>query len=120
VLAVSPNFVTGLVGLGLMGIAHVGTATTMATALNLQVDEAYRGRAAVAHMQGILLGVGVGALGLAQVANATSLRTMELISAAALAGFLVLGAWLFANFRLIDTNTASAPAGLRRRVAQRA
>ncbi len=120
VLAVSPNFGTGLLGLGIMGIAHVGTATTMATALNLQVDEAYRGRAAVAHMQGILLGVGVGALGLAQVANATSLETMELISAAALAVFLVLGAWLFANFRLIDTNTASPVAVRRPHVAQRA
>jgi MFS family permease len=120
VLALSSTFLIGLLGLGLMGVAHVGTATTMATALNLQVDEEYRGRAAVAHMQGILLGVGFGALGLAQVANATSLETMELISAGALAGFLVLGAWMFASYRLIDTNTASPVEVRRPRVAQRA
>lgn len=107
VLALSPNFGIGLLGLGLMGIAHVGTATTMATALNLQVDEAYRGRAAVAHMQGILLGVGLGALGLAQVANATSLETMELIAAGAMVTFLLLGAKVFANYRLIDPNGAA-------------
>lgn len=104
VLAASPNFAVGLLGLGLMGTAHVGTATTMSTSLNLQVDEAYRGRAAVAHMQGILLGVGLGSLGLAWLADATSLPTMEYIAAGAMVVFLVIGAKLFANFRLIDPN----------------
>jgi MFS family permease len=98
------TFTIGLVGLTIMGVAHVVTATTVSTALQMQVDDAYRGRAAVAHMQGILLGVGLGALVLAQVAEATTLRTMELLSAVALAVFLVVAMPMFGRFRLIDTN----------------
>jgi MFS family permease len=119
VLGAAPNFPIGLLGLGIMGIAHVGTATTVATALNMQVDEGFRGRAAVAHMQGILLGVGLGSLGLAGMAELTSLPTMELTSAGAIAVFLLLGAKVFANFRLIDSNGTAferAPARTAERV----
>jgi sulfite exporter TauE/SafE len=71
-------------------------------------------------MQGILLGVGLGALGLAQVANATSLETMELISAGAMVVFLLLGAKVFANYRLIDSNGAASVEVRQTPVAQRA
>jgi MFS family permease len=101
------SYAMGLVGLTVMGIAHVTTATTVSTALQLQVDDAYRGRAAVAHMQGILLGVGFGALVLAQIAEATSLTTMELVSAGALGVFLLIATPLFSGFRIIDTDAVS-------------
>ena len=109
------DFTVGLVGLTVMGIAHVVAATTVSTSLQMQVDDAYRGRAAVAHMQGILLGVGLGALVLAQIAEATSLTTMELAAAGALVVFLVVATPVFGRFRLIDND---APA--RTRLAERA
>jgi MFS family permease len=104
------NFGVGLVGLTVMGVAHVVTATTVSTALQMQVDDAYRGRAAVAHMQGILLGVGLGALVLAQIAEATSLTTMELVAAGSLVVFLAVATPVFGQFRLIDND---APAETR-------
>ena len=107
VLGATTNYAIGLVGLTIMGVAHVGTATTVSTALQLQVDDAFRGRAAVAHMQGILLGVGLGSLALAQLADATSLPTMELMSAVAIALFVVAGTRVFAGFRLLDTNAVA-------------
>jgi hypothetical protein len=94
----------------MMGVAHVVTATTVSTALQMQVDDAYRGRAAVAHMQGILLGVGLGALVLAQIAEATSLTTMELVAAGSLVVFLAVATPVFGQFRLIDND---APAETR-------
>jgi MFS family permease len=104
-LGSSSNLVLGLAGLVFMGMAHVGTATTVTTALQMQVDEAYRGRASAAHTQGILLGVGLGAFALAQVAEATTLRTAELFGATAMAALAVIGARVFGRFRLLDSNT---------------
>ena len=54
------------------------------------------------------------------VANATSLETMELIAAGAMVTFLLLGAKVFANYRLIDPN-GTAPIEVRQTpFAQRA
>lgn len=107
ILGSSHSFTVGLTGLVVMGIAHVGTATTVSTALQMQVAEAFRGRAAVAHMQGILLGVGLGAVALAQLAEATTVTTMELLAAGSLTVFMVFGTKIYASFRLIDSNVVA-------------
>lgn len=102
VLGTAPWYPLSLLGLLVMGMAHVGTATTVSTAAQIQVTEEYRGRVAVAQMQGILLGIGLGALSLAQIADLTSLETMEVISAIVLAGLVVVGSRVFDRFRVLD------------------
>lgn len=104
VLGAAPWYPLSLVGLLIMGMAHVGTATTVSTAAQIQVSEEYRGRVAVAQMQGILLGIGLGALALAQTADLTSLRTMEVASAGVLVVLLAVGTRVFHGFRLLDPN----------------
>lgn len=101
-LGTAPAFGVSLLGLLVMGMAHVGTATTVSTAAQIQVSDEYRGRVAVAQMQGILLGIGIGAFVLAQVADATSLETMEMISAGSLVVVVAIGSRIFRGFRLLD------------------
>ena len=50
----------------------------------------------------LLVGVGLGALALSQVAELTSLKEMEVIAAGVLTVLLVVGARVFRNFRLLD------------------
>jgi hypothetical protein len=101
-LGTAPVFGVSLLGLLVMGIAHVGTATTVSTAAQIQVSDEFRGRVAVAQMQGILLGIGLGALVLAQIADVTSLPIMEIISAGAIVVLLAIGTRVFHGFRLLD------------------
>lgn len=102
VLGTAPWYPLSLFGLLVMGMAHVGTATTVSTAAQIQVSEEYRGRVAVAQMQGILLGIGLGALALAQIADRSSLATMEVSSAGVLVVLVVVGSRVFERFRVLD------------------
>ncbi|MCS5677684.1 MAG: MFS transporter [Actinomycetota bacterium] len=87
--ALAPSFWLGYVGLGLIGAMHLTSATNLNSTVQLQVDDAFRGRVMAIYLMGVL--------GLAPFAN---LLMGWLISVfgprpvVTMAGFLVIGGGL--------------------------
>ena len=87
--ALAPSFWVGYVGLGLIGAMHLTSATNLNSTVQLQVDDAFRGRVMAIYLMGVL--------GLAPFAN---LLMGWLISVfgprpvVTMAGFLVIGGGL--------------------------
>ena len=109
VLAATSKLAVGVVGLFFMGLAHVVTATSVNTALQLQVDDEFRGRAIAAHMQGILTGVAIGAFALAKLADWVEIRGSFVISSLAIGLFTVFATIKFDRLRLLDTDATANP-----------
>ena len=107
-IAASDRFAIGIAGMALMGFAHVTTATTVNTSLQVHVDDAFRGRALAIYMQGVLLGSALGAFSLARFADRFGMAATLRFAAAALATFILVARSAL-GLRLLDTaspNTA--------------
>jgi hypothetical protein len=75
-----------LAGFALLGAAHVIHSVTVNTALQVQVDEHYRGRVVSLWMMATLAGLPIGALLAGAAADLTSVRSVMFASAALLTG----------------------------------
>lgn len=81
VLAASSSFlVLGMFGYLLMGGAHMLHGTTLSTALQMRVDEEYRGRVTSVFLVAILSGIPVGGLAFGILGDIFGLRWMVLAS----------------------------------------
>ena len=54
VFALAPSFWLGYVGLGLIGAMHLASATNLNSTVQLQVDDAFRGRVMAIYLMGVL------------------------------------------------------------------
>ncbi len=97
----------GIIALVVMGFAHVVTATSVNTALQVQVDENFRGRAIAAYLQGFFLGVALGAFVLARLAGAIDLRGVFLLGSIAMATYCVIAFMVFDRMRVLDGERAA-------------
>ena len=61
-VAVAPWFAVALVGMFATGVAHIASASTLNTAIQLQVDEALRARVLSVYLTGLLLSSPLGQL----------------------------------------------------------
>jgi len=83
--ALSPWFITALVSLAVVGAAHIITASTLNTALQLQVDEVMRGKVLSLYLMSLLAANPVGQLSLGAMSDVVGPR-----AAVATAGALLL------------------------------
>ncbi len=91
VLAVAPAYELALVGLFLMGAAHITSASTLNTAIQMQVDEEVRAKVLSVYLMVLMTANPMGQLILAQLVEQIGPR--ETIAGAGGALFLVAG-WL--------------------------
>jgi len=91
VLAVAPAYELALVGLFLMGAAHIASASTLNTAIQMQVDEGVRAKVLSVYLMVLMTANPLGQLILAQFVEQVGPR--ETIGAAGGVLFLVAG-WL--------------------------
>lgn len=101
-LSSTETLTIGIIALVTMGFAHVVTATSVNTSIQVQVAEQFRGRAIAAYLQGFFLGVALGAFALARIADAIELRGAFLLGSCAIAAFCVLAFAIFDRMRVLD------------------
>ncbi len=105
VLLATGDFAFGMIAFAIAGCANSVGATALNTALQLQVDDQYRGRVLGAYMQMFFLGAAMGSLVLAVIADLTSLRIATGFAASV---FVVFHAWSVIRFdrlRMLDTSS---------------
>jgi predicted MFS family arabinose efflux permease len=107
-LAVSPRFGVGLAALFVMGAAYITITVSLNTAIQMRVDEAYRGRVVSIYLMALMGGLPVGALLLGWVASVAGMRATMIGAGGLLAGYLVLAIVKFDGLRSIDQNLVAA------------
>jgi len=90
ILAVSPWFLLALAAMLLMGAAHIASASTLNTSIQLQVDERLRAKVLSVYLTTLLIANPVGQLGLGQAVERFGAR-----QSFAAAGVAMLSAALF-------------------------
>ncbi len=105
VLLATGSFWIGLVSFGVAGFANSVGATALNTSVQLQVDDAFRGRVMGVYMQMFFLGAAVGSLVLGVVADLTSLEAAAGLSAAVFVAFHVWSVVRFDGLKVLDTPT---------------
>jgi MFS family permease len=108
-LGVANVFWVGAAAFFMIGVAQTVAAVSYNTAIQVQVNDAFRGRVLAVYLMAIQLGLPVGALALGTVATVTGTRWLALGC-----GFLLLGyfVWVMIGFkgmRAIDPNDQFAP-----------
>lgn len=101
-LAGASGFILGFVALFTVGFAKMLVSTTLNTALQLQVDDAYRGRVLSLYLMGTLSGLPLGTLVLGAVADPFGTRTMSVVAAAAAAVLVAAGLVRGTGLRALD------------------
>jgi MFS family permease len=104
VMLASGNFKIGLVAFAIGGCANSVGSTAANTALQMKVDDQYRGRVMAVYMQMFFLGAAFGSLILGVVADFTSLEAATGLSAVV---FVLFHAWSVVRFnrlRILDTH----------------
>tara|TARA_B110000438_G_scaffold119214_1_gene116321 strand:+ start:109 stop:714 length:606 start_codon:yes stop_codon:yes gene_type:complete len=86
VVASSGWLAVGVIGYLFMGIAHMLHGTTLSTAIQMQVDEAYRGRVMSVFLVAILSGIPIGGLAFGILGDLVGLRWVALAAGMALLG----------------------------------
>jgi len=99
--AAAPVFWMGFVGLGLIGCMHLGSASNLNSTVQLQVDDALRGRVMALYLMGVL-----GVSPFANLAMGAAIAVFGPRPVVAVAGLVVLGGGVFLHltgrFRLLD------------------
>ena len=108
-IAATGQFVVGLVGFFVMGIAHMWHNVSLSTSMQLAVTDEFRGRVMSVWMVFLLAGIPLGALIGGFIASATSTRAVVFFYAFLLALFLA-GSWFGAD-RMRSLNPESASVG---------
>ncbi len=75
VLGLAPIFELALVGLFVMGAAHLASASTLNTVIQVQVDESVRAKVLSVYLAALTLANPIGQLALGQIIEATTPRT---------------------------------------------
>lgn len=102
VLVVTGNFWVGFASFAVAGFANSVGATALNTSVQLQVDDAFRGRVMAVYMQMFFLGAAVGSLVLGVIAD---LASLEVAAGASAAVFVVFHVWSYVRFdglRVLD------------------
>lgn len=105
VLLATGSFWIGLVSFAVAGFANSVGATALNTSVQLQVDDAFRGRVMGVYMQMFFLGSAVGSLVLGVVADLTSLQAAAGLSAAVFVAFHLWSVVRFDGLNVLDTPT---------------
>ena len=103
VLIVTGNFWIGLASFAVAGFANSVGATALNTSVQLQVDDAFRGRVMGVYMQMFFLGSALGSLLLGVIADLTSLEGAAGVSAAVFLAFHVWSVIRHDGLRVLDT-----------------
>ena len=102
VLLATGSFWIGLASFAVAGFANSVGATALNTSVQLQVDDAFRGRVMGVYMQMFFLGSAVGSLVLGVVADLTSLEAAAGLSAAVFIAFHVWSVMRFDGLKVLD------------------
>jgi MFS family permease len=109
VLGVSTAFWLGAAAFFMIGVAQTVAAVSYNTAIQVQVNDAFRGRVLAVYLMAIQLGLPVGALALGTVATVTGTRWLALGCGFMLLGYFVFVMIGFKGMRAIDPNEQFAP-----------
>jgi hypothetical protein len=101
-IGLAEAYVAGLVGFLLAGTAHVCIAVATNTSIQIQVDDAFRGRVLSIYLMGILGGLPAGALLFGLLGEVADLHLVVAGAGVGLLGFLVVALLRFEGFRLLD------------------
>ena len=97
VMAFAPVFLVALAGGFMMGAAHLTSASTLNTAIQLQVDEAVRAKVLAVYLSTLTAANPLGQLLLGQLIDRTDARLAYAVAGGA---FLVIAAYLAIGGRL--------------------
>jgi MFS family permease len=106
VMLASGNFKLGLVAFAIGGCANSVGSTAANTALQMQVDDQFRGRVMAVYMQMFFLGAAFGSLILGVVADIASLEAATGLSAFVFVLFHMWSVVRFDKLRILDTHTS--------------
>ena len=98
----TPWLAVGLVGYFIFGAAHMGHGVTMNSALQVQVDEQYRGRVMSVWLMSVLSGLPLGSLLGGFLGDLVSMRFLLLLYGGLLAGFWVIAVLRSNGFAGLD------------------
>jgi MFS family permease len=99
----------GLLGFLLAGMAHSLTGISLNTSIQVQIDDAFRGRAVTAYLMALLAGMPLGAFAGGVVADRIGLRPTLAGYAAAITAFLVYAQLRRRGLADVNLNVVSAP-----------
>ena len=106
--AATTNYVTGLGGFFMMGIAHVTIAISVNTAVQIQVSEAVRGRVMSIYLMSIFGGIPLGAFAWGRLGDLFGMRWVYLMSGFMMAIFLLFAVFVLKSLKEIDANEDAA------------
>ncbi len=101
----TPWLVFGLLGYFVFGAAHVAHGVTMNSALQVQVDEQYRGRVLSVWLMSVLSGMPIGSLIGGLLGDLVSMRFVILLFGGLLATFWVITVWRSNGFAGLDAGS---------------
>ena len=111
VLVLTASFWIGLVSFAIAGFANSVGATALNTSVQMQVDDAFRGRVMAVYMQMFFLGAAVGSLLLGVIADVTSLEAAAGVSAATFIAFHIWSVVRFDGLRVLDAGARETSTG---------
>ena len=112
-VAFAPNFGLGIAAMVIVGIGHVGSASSLNSSLQLQVDERYRGRVLSVYMWGILAGVPLGSIVFGSMMDHVGARPALLVAASGIGIYALCLRRM--GLRYVDSSGPSGPPLRRRR-----
>lgn len=102
--AATTNYIVGLSGFLLMGVAHVSIAISVNTAVQIQVAEEVRGRVLSIYLMSIFGGIPLGSFLWGRLGDIIGMRPVFFICAALMGSFLLIATLILGRLRLIDSN----------------
>jgi len=109
-LGSAPSYALGLTCLLLMGVCYLLLSVSLNTAIQVRVEESYRGRVLSIYLMGLMAGVPFGALIEGRAAQVVGLRAAVIGAGAVQLGFAVVAAVSRKGFAALDED-AGAEAG---------
>lgn len=106
--AATTNYMVGLGGFLIMGIAHVTIAISVNTAVQIQVSEAVRGRVMSIYLMSIFGGIPLGAFAWGSLGDLFGMRWVYLMSGFLMAMFLLFAIFVLKSLKEIDANEDTA------------
>lgn len=103
-VGLAPWFGAGLVGFGLIGMAHLTVAVATNTSIQLQVDDTIRGRVVSIYLFGVLAGLPVGALLGGLLADVVGLRAVITGMGCLFVAYTALALTRFGGLRAYDAD----------------
>jgi MFS family permease len=112
VLGGAPIYIIGIVGLFVMGVAHLLAAVSLNTSIQARVAESHRGRVISLYLMGLMAGVPFGALVQGKLASLIGLRATVVGAGLALFGFATFAIVHWNGMRPLDESIADEPDAL--------